>query len=74
MMKMYLCPEHERKLREAYWMSECSGSGECGVIGCAAAGREFDMRSKNYKPRRRPPDGPPKKDTRAKYIGQWRDF
>ena len=38
MMKMYLCPEHERKLREAYWMSECSGSGECGVIGCAAAG------------------------------------
>lgn len=66
-MKMCLCPMHAEALRLSYWMSESGGTGECGMAGCTARGHEYDMRSKNYRPRRRPEAGPPPKDRRARY-------
>ena len=65
-MRMCLCPAHAEALKLSYWITECGGAGECGMVGCTAPGREFDMRSKNYRPRRAP-RGPAPKDHRARH-------
>lgn len=73
-MKMCLCQEHERALRQTYWLTETGYVGQCGQCGCNQIGKEFDGRSKLARRPRRSNIPVSQKDTRARYKGDWRDM
>lgn len=73
-MRMYLCPAHERVMRQTYWMTETGNYGQCGLCGCANTGTEFDMVSNAFRRPRRSNIPVSQKDTRARYKGDWREM
>ncbi len=74
-MRMCLCPEHERALRQTNWLAETGHCGQCGLCGCANMGAEFELTPINYRrPRRSYTPGIAPKDNRAHHKGEWRDW